>query len=75
MEGKYVFTTVTVCVLGAIQIIAFVLGVDGQVLAFTTAGITALVSFILGLNITPPSTKAKIVEEITAINKENLSKP
>lgn len=67
MEPKYLFGSICVIILGVIQISAFILGVDGQVLAFTTAGITGLITFLLGINITSPATKTAIHESISEI--------
>ena len=52
IEGKYIFGIVAVICLCIIQGIAFLTGHNGQILSFTTAGITSLITFLLGLNIT-----------------------
>lgn len=67
IEGKYVFGSVAVGTLGTIQVIAFALGIDGQVLSMTTAGITAIITFLLGINITSPAQKVAVRETVTAI--------
>ena len=71
MEPKWIFGIVCVIVLGAIQVSAFILGIDGQVFAGTTGTITAIIGFLLGWNIVSPAQKATVKEVVeTIINKQ-----
>lgn len=74
MEGKYLFGCVCIITLGCIQIGAFALGIDGQVLSFTTTAIGGIIAFLLGLNITSPAQKTALKTAIDEII-EKTTKP
>ena len=63
MESKWIFGIATVLGLCAVQITAFILGIDGVVFAGTTGIITAIVGFLFGLNLTTPKKKVDIITE------------
>jgi len=71
MEPKWIFGITAVGVLGVIQCFAFVLGIDGQVFTATIGLITAIVGFLLGLNLPSPAEKKAFSEALTMIINQN----
>lgn len=67
IEPKWILGMVAVCGLTAIQIVAFITGHNGQVLAITTGGIMTVIGFLLGVNVTSPAQKTAVREAITSI--------
>jgi len=67
IEWKYMFGSIAVGSLAIIQIVAFYIGHDGAMVSFTTSSITAIVAFLLGLNIPSPSQKIATREAVTAV--------
>lgn len=51
MDLKYLFAIITVIAVTIIQLFAFSQGIDGQVFAGCTGIITALIGYILGIEI------------------------
>lgn len=76
MDIKYLFAIITVIAVALIQMVAFALGIDGNVFSGTTAIITALIFYILGVEIKNVQI-AKILNlikekiEATSENKED----
>lgn len=71
MDIKYLFAIITVISVTIIQLMAFALGIDGQVFAATLSVISALIGYILGIKI--ESNKAtEIIDLITSNIKTNL---
>ena len=52
MNEKFIFGIVAIIIFAVIQIGAFVMGFNGQVLTITTNAIVAIVSYLLGVDIT-----------------------
>jgi len=81
MSEKWLFGIVSIIVLGVIQIAAFMLGIDGQLMIITTNAIVGIITFLLGMDVT----KTKVLNEIIPLTNpekikgqtqgENLSKP
>jgi len=61
MNEKYLVGSVAIIVLGIIQITALLLGIDGQVMIILTNAIIAIISYLLGVDIT----QKKIIRENT----------
>ena len=51
MNDRMIFSLVAITVVGAIQIAAFAVGMNGQVFNFTTLIIGAIVGSVLGISI------------------------
>ena len=73
IEGKYLFGIVAVLGLIGLQISAWYMGFNGQITSLCTAGISSLISFLIGLEILPPSAKKTINEAVVSII--NAKKP
>ena len=80
MEIKWFFGFFCVGALTVIQLGAFVLGIDGQIFTATSSIITALITFLLGININiakttkaVTSTNMELIEQINK-NSDEISK-
>jgi len=52
VEDKTILTLVALILLTIIQIVAWLLGFDGQITIFVTSAFTALLGFFTGINFT-----------------------